>query len=343
MFKARNLIRENIASLLPYSSARDEFSGIDGIFLDANENPFGEWNRYPDPHQKELKKKLSQLKTITSKKIFIGNGSDEIIDLALRIFCNPNQDKALTFSPTYGMYDVSAAINSVKLIKAPLTSNFQIDLNLFEERLKDDELKLIFICSPNNPTGNNIDITVIEKILTKFKGIVIIDEAYIDFSDAPSWLSVLNQFPNLVVSQTFSKAWGLAAARVGVCYASEEIIEIFNRVKPPYNVSSLNQKAAINALENYEIFQKNIQIIKEEREKLKIELIKIDFVLKTYPSEANFLLIKVTNANQVYNQLVNQRIITRNRATIVTNCLRISIGSPSENIQLLQALKKIEI
>ena len=343
MFKIRGLLRENIASLLPYSSARDEFSGIDGIFLDANENPFGEWNRYPDPYQKELKQKLSELKNINQNNIFIGNGSDEIIDLAFRIFCNPKQDKALTFSPTYGMYDVSAGINDVELIKVPLTADFQIDIQLLKEPLKDDGVKLIFICSPNNPTGNTIDKIVVEEILKKFEGIVIIDEAYIDFSELPSWIETLNEYPNLIVSQTFSKAWGLASARVGVCYASEEIIEILNKVKPPYNVSGLNQKAAIESLENYEDFQKNVQIIIFEREKLKDELSKIDLVKMIYPSEANFLLIEMINATKVYEALVDMKIITRNRATLVANCLRISVGTPAENKQLLQALKRITV
>ncbi len=241
------------------------------------------------------------------------------------------------------MYDVSAGINDVELIKVPLTADFQIDIQLLEEPLKDDAVKLIFICSPNNPTGNTIDKNIVEEILKKFKGIVIIDEAYIDFSELPSWIETLNEYPNLIVSQTLSKAWGLASARVGVCYTSEEIIEIFNKVKPPYNVSGLNQKAAIDALENYENFQKNIQIIKKEREKLKAELNKIDLVKKIYPSEANFLLIEMVNATKVYEALVGQKIITRNRATLVANCLRISLGTPLENKQLLQALKSIVI
>lgn len=343
MFKINDLLRDSIASLLPYSTARNEFSGTEGLFLDANENPYGEWNRYPDPYQKALKQKLSALKKIASKNIFIGNGSDEIIDLAFRIFCNPNQDKALTFSPTYGMYDVSAAINAVELVKVPLTANFEIDSTSLGAYLNDDSIKLIFLCSPNNPTGNVLSKTAIEEVLTKFKGLVIIDEAYIDFSDTPSWIKTLSRYPNLIVSQTFSKAWGLAAARVGVCYASEEIIEIFNKVKPPYNVSGLSQKAAIKALEDYEVFQKNIRIIKEEREKLKIELEKIELVLKVYPSDANFLLIELQDAIKVYNRLLAQRIIIRNRSKIVANCLRVSIGTPSENKQLLNALKKIVI
>jgi histidinol-phosphate aminotransferase len=218
------LIRPNIQNLKPYSSARDEYKGSDGIFLDANENPFGELNRYPDPYQKKLKSKLSELNTVSADSIFVGNGSDEVIELAFRIFCTPGKDKALTFSPTYGMYEVSAAINDVELIKVPLNSEFQIDFELTKPFLKDPSLKLIFICSPNNPTGNSID--GIEEILKSFNGIVIVDEAYIDFSEKESWLKRLNEFPNLIISQTFSKAWGLAAARVGLAYANPELVTL---------------------------------------------------------------------------------------------------------------------
>jgi histidinol-phosphate aminotransferase len=343
MFKLENLVRKNILSLQPYASARDDFQGTSGVFLDANENPFGDLNRYPDPYQKELKKKLVTLNKVKSEEIFIGNGSDEVIDLAFRIFCNPGSDKALTFSPTYGMYDVSAGINDINLIKIPLTKSFQIDMDPLGPFLKDPALKLIFICSPNNPTGNSIDQKDIERILNTFSGIVIIDEAYIDFSDVESRMHKIKEYPNLIVCQTFSKARGLAAARVGVAYADSEIIKLFNKVKPPYNVSELNQKAAMTALENQEEFLRNIRTINLEKSKLVLELFKIKFVQEIYPSEANFLLIKVKGATKVYKELVAQKIITRNRTKLIKNCIRISIGTPSENIQLLTALNNIKL
>lgn len=343
MFKLKDIVRENILSLQPYSSARDEFKGNAGIFLDANENPFGELNRYPDPYQRALKLKLSELKKIPSNQIFIGNGSDEVIDLTFRIFCNPNKDKALTFTPTYGMYDVSAAINAIELIKVPLTAEFQIDLNLVEYFLSDLTLKVIFICSPNNPTANIFEKEKIEYLLKKFNGIIFIDEAYIDFSDSESWIIMLTKYPNLMVSQTFSKAWGLAAARVGITYANEEIIQLFNNVKPPYNVSELNQKAALNALTNADFFKKNLQIIKTEKQKLTEALKTLTQVVKIYPSDANFLLVEVTDANTIYSELVSRKIITRNRNALVKNCLRITIGTPEENAILLQTIKNLSL
>ncbi len=333
------LVRKNILSLKPYSSARDEFSGTDGVFLDANENPFGELNRYPDPHQKELKKKLSEIKSVPVSTIFVGNGSDEVIDLTFRIFCNPGKDKALTFTPTYGMYEVSAEINDIELIKVPLTAEFQIDFDALENYLEDETLKLIFICSPNNPTANSID--NIEKVLQKFKGILIVDEAYIDFSKASSFLNKIKQYPNLVVMQTFSKAWGLAAARVGMAYSNDLIISLFNKVKPPYNVSGPNQKAALNALEEDAGFEKRKLIILEQRMWLQNQLAGLAVVIKIYPSDANFLLVEMTDANRIYNELVNQKVITRNRHNVVQNCIRITVGSPEENKILVEALKKI--
>jgi len=341
MFNLENNIRPNILSLLPYSSARDEFKGNEGIFLDANENPFGKLNRYPDPYQLELKQKLTQLKSVDNDNIFIGNGSDEIIDLCFRIFCNPGIDKALTFSPTYGMYDVSASINNVELIKIPLDDNFQIPIQQTLEIIKDESLKLIFICSPNNPTGNLLNQPDIEAIIKQFNGLVIIDEAYIDFSESKSSISLINDFPNLIVSQTFSKAWGLAAARIGVAYANEKIITLFNKVKPPYNVSDLNQKAALSALENQNDYQANLKTILKEKELLKLALAQLSFVKRIYPSDANFLLIKVDEADRIYNILVKQQIITRNRNKQVANCIRITVGTPLENEKLINALKNI--
>ncbi len=343
MFNLKEIVRPNILSLKPYSSARDEFSGKEGIFLDANENPYGELNRYPDPHQKELKQKLSGLKSISTENIFIGNGSDEVIDLTFRIFCTPGIDKALTFSPTYGMYEVSAAINAINLIQIPLNEEFQIDLLGVKSILTNSNLKLIFIASPNNPTGNLINRADIIFLLENFKGIVFIDEAYIDFAPSPSWISSIKKYPNLIVSQTMSKAWGLAAARIGTAYGSEEIIQLFSKIKPPYNVSELNQKAAIKALENKAEFQKNKEIILSEKEKLVIALNQSELVTKIYPSDANFLLLEVTDANKIYRKLVDQKIIIRNRTNIIQDCIRISVGTPTENAQLLKALQNISL
>lgn len=340
MSNLENIVRENILRLKPYSSARDEFNGTNGIFLDANENPFGYLNRYPDPYQKELKKQLSNYRSIPTENIFIGNGSDEVIDLAFRIFCNPGKDKAVTFSPTYGMYDVSAEINEVALVKVPLNQAFQIDLEKFEEVLKMDSLKLILICSPNNPTGNSID--HIETILQKFEGIVLVDEAYIDFSTQESLLQKIKLYPNLMVVQTFSKAWGLAAARVGIAYAGEAIISLFNKVKPPYNVSKLNQEAASKALTNFNEFEKNKKVIIKQRNWLEKELKSSPHIKKIYPSDANFILVETTNANYIYNQLVANQVITRNRNNLVNNCIRITVGSPEENQQLINVLNRIQ-
>jgi histidinol-phosphate aminotransferase len=285
---------------------------------------------------------LSKLKTISTDNIFIGNGSDEIIDLAFRIFCNPGIDKALTFSPTYGMYDVSAAINNIELFKIPLNNAFQINTNELETYLIDERLKLILICSPNNPTGNSIASTYIKYILENFDGIVIIDEAYIDFSETESWITELKNYSNLIVSQTFSKAWGLAAARVGSAYAAKEIITLFNKVKPPYNVSKLNQQAAIEALEGVIVFEANKQLILKEKKQLIESLKQLNQVTKIYPSDANFLLVEVTNANKIYTDLIQQKVVTRNRNDVIENCIRITVGNPEENNLLIEALKNLD-
>jgi len=334
-----NLVRKNILSLKPYSSARDEFSGKDGVFLDANENPFGKLNRYPDPLQKELKNKLSEIKSVPTECIFVGNGSDEVIDLTFRIFCNPGKDKALIFSPTYGMYEVSSEINEVELIKVPLSRTFQIDFDALENYLSDETLKLIFICSPNNPTGNSIE--NIDSVLQRFKGIVIVDEAYIDFSKACSYITKINQYPNLIVLQTFSKAWGLAAARVGMAYADAQIISLFNKIKPPYNVSELNQKAALKAMTYPSEFDKRRSIILEQRSWLENQLSSVAVVIEIYSSDANFLLVEMTDADKIYKELVNQKVITRNRHSMVKNCIRITVGSPEENQILVDTLNKL--
>jgi len=337
----QELIRPSIQKLKPYSSARDEYQGSEGVFLDANENPFGELNRYPDPYQKKLKSKLSEIKSVSPESIFIGNGSDEVIDLAFRIFCEPGKDKALTFSPTYGMYDVSAAINNVDLIEVPLNSDFQIDFDLTKPFLSDPLIKLIFICSPNNPTGNSIN--GIEEILKSFNGIVIIDEAYIDFSERESYLNKLTDFPNLIISQTFSKARGLAAARLGIAYANPELISWFNKVKPPYNVSDLNQNAALEALNRNEETIRQITLIKTQKEFIISELKRLDLVKRIFPSDANFILVEVSDADLVYNYLTSNKVVVRNRNSVVKNCLRITIGTEDENKKLLEALKNYSI
>ncbi|MDV6170352.1 histidinol-phosphate transaminase [Flavobacterium sp. DG1-102-2] len=339
MFNLNTLVRPNILALEAYSSARDEFSGSEGIFLDANENPFGNLNRYPDPLQKELKQKLSAIKSVDTGNIFTGNGSDEAIDLCFRIFCKPGKDKALIFTPTYGMYEVSANVNNIELIKVELDSNFQIDSDTAKDALEDNMIKLIFICSPNNPTGNTIN--NVEDIVKSFNGIVVVDEAYADFSNT-SLIDKIDVYPNLIILQTLSKSWGLAAARIGIAFASADIIKLFNKVKPPYNISRLNYTAAVDALDKLEIYKLQKSTIISEREKLTAALANLPMVKKVYPSQANFLLIQVTDADKIYNALAAKNIIIRNRNKVVNNCLRISVGTPQENQELVAALKTIE-
>ncbi len=278
MVDVEKLVRENVARLTPYSSARDEFSGKTGIFLDANENPFGNLNRYPDPYQQELKKAISKFKGIARENIFLGNGSDEIIDLCIRVFCNPGTDKILTFPPTYGMYEVSAAVNDIKVRKIPLNNKFQIDLEKVKPVLNDKNLKLIFICSPNNPTGNSMN----------FSDVDVIDEAYIDFSDKPSFIELVDKYQNLILMQTFSKAMGLAGIRVGMAFTSPAVIRYFNKVKPPYNISTINQKTALQKLDKGDELKSQVAKIKKERERLSSELNKMDITEKVFPSDANF-------------------------------------------------------
>jgi histidinol-phosphate aminotransferase len=341
MIDLNKLVRENVKRLIPYSSARDEFKGKTGIFMDANENPYGNLNRYPDPYQRELKKAISSLKNITEDKIFLGNGSDEIIDLCFRVFCNPGIDKVLTFTPTYGMYEVSAAVNDIEVVKIPLKSTFQIDLDKARAIFSDDKLKLIFICSPNNPTSNLMSREDVEYILTKFSGIVIIDEAYIDFSDQTSFISMIDKYPNLILMQTFSKAYGLAAIRVGMAFASPAVIQYFNKLKPPYNISTINQKAALTRLSKTDQYKKQVSFIKAERERLSLILPAMTMVEKVFHSDANFLLVKVKNAEYVYNSLIGRKIVTRNRSSMVPGCIRITIGKKSENNKLIKALKSL--
>jgi histidinol-phosphate aminotransferase len=343
MFDLDKLVRENVKNLIPYSCARDEFKGKTGIFLDANENPFGKLNRYPDPYQKDLKAAISKNKGISEEKIFLGNGSDEIIDLCYRVFCNPGKDKALSFTPTYGMYEVSASVNDIKIIKIPLNERFQLDLEKTKPYFSDNNLKLIFICSPNNPTGNCMESSDISFIISNFNGIVVIDEAYIDFTEKPSFIKMIDKYPNLIVMQTFSKAFGLAAARVGMAFSNPAILQYFNKLKPPYNISTINQIAALRKLEKAVEFKSQVLKIKNEKERLNADLKKLKITEKVYPSDANFILVKVSNATLIYNSLIDKHIIIRNRTSVINNCLRITVGTHTENNKLINALKTILI
>jgi len=339
MFSLEKIVRPNILALKPYSSARDEFKGTATAYLDANENPFGTLNRYPDPLQKQLKDKLAEIKGVSAENIFVGNGSDEAIDLCFRIFCEPVKDKALTFTPTYGMYKVSADINNVELTEVPLTEDFQINIDTALPLLKDGQLKLVFLCSPNNPTGNILN--DVETILQSFSGIVVVDEAYIDFANAASLSQKLAKYPNLVVLQTLSKAWGLAAARVGLAFANAPVINLFNKVKPPYNISRINYEAALAALESADAVEKQKQVLLCERDILINALAQLPITKNIYPSDANFVLVEVTDADGIYNALVQKGIILRNRNTVVPGCLRVTIGTPEENTLLINTLKSL--
>ena len=337
------LVRANIKALAPYSSARSEFKGSADIFLDANENPFETGlNRYPDPLQWEVKKRISTLKGIDSKHIFLGNGSDEVIDLLIRIFCEPREDHIIILPPTYGMYKVSAGIADVALREVSLTPDFQPDVAAILDQ-SDEHSKLLFLCTPNNPTGNSFDAALINELCQKFKGIVVIDEAYIDFSSQPSFTKMLDQYPNLVVMQTFSKAWGLAGIRLGMAFAGEEIIELLNKVKPPYNVNQLTQKAALEALSTPDQQVDMVRILLDERSKLEQALKNLSFVQKVFPSDANFILIRVADALGLYNDLVREKIIVRNRSNVhlCEGGIRISVGRPEENQQLIKVLKNL--
>ncbi len=345
MFNLNNILRENIKKTKPYSSARDEYKGNEGIFLDANENALGsvttdQYNRYPDPLQKEVKERLSMLKRVKPSQIFLGNGSDEAIDLLFRAVCTPGVDNVISMPPTYGMYEVSANINDVAMIEVALTPDFEIRTEQVLAAIT-KQTKMIFVCSPNNPTGNSLNPDAIEKILGSFDGIVAVDEAYIDFSKQPSFVSKLDQYPNLVVLQTFSKAWGLAGLRLGTAYASEEIIAVINKIKPPYNINQLTQQLAIEALGKVLKKEEMVAEILFQREKLIKELSGIKTVTKIYPSDSNFVLLKTVEGNKVYDFLVEQKIITRNRSkiTLCEGCIRITVGTKEENELLVQALK----
>lgn len=340
-----NLIRKNIKAMKPYSSARDEFKDLkaDMVFLDANENPFETTlNRYPDPQQTALKELISKQKELPINQVLLGNGSDEVLDLIVRAFCEPNQDSILTLLPTYGMYSVLAQLNSIENIEVPLGKDFNINVDQVLKQLK-PSTKLLFICSPNNPSGNIMDVNAVTRLLKAFDGLVVIDEAYIDFTTIESWTQRLNTFPNLMVTQTLSKAYGLAGIRLGTCYASKEIIAVLNKIKPPYNINSLTQQAAIEALQNNEVSEQVSSILRE-REKLANALASCFFVKKIYPSDANFILIKVDDANKRYDELLRHGIVIRNRTTQLgcENCLRISLGTPAENKQLLTLLNTLK-
>ena len=345
-FNINNLVRANIKELQPYSSARDEYKDAtskDVIFLDANENPFENGvNRYPDPQQHAVKALLSEMKNIDQKNILLGNGSDEVLDLIFRAFCEPNIDNVITLPPTYGMYGVLANINAIENRSVLLTDNFQPRVDPILEAA-DTQSKILFLCSPNNPSGNSFSKERVEELLLKFKGLVVIDEAYIDFSDEKSLLEKLKKYPNLVITQTLSKAYGLAGIRLGVCYASEEIITILNSIKPPYNVNELTQQKAIERLLQVEEVEAEIVKIKEERGLLISKLKTIRYIQEIYPSECNFVLVKVDNANKRYDQLIAKGIVIRNRTTqpLCDNCLRLTIGTRVENNRLIQVLKEI--
>lgn len=343
MKRTDRLVRPNVLKLVPYSCARDEYEGTDGIFLDANESPWGPLNRYPDPRQRELREAISRQKGIPAENIFLGNGSDEIIDLCFRIFCNPGTDRAMVFDPTYGMYGVAASVNDIELIKIPLDGNFSIDMKKVKPWLKDETLKLIFICSPNNPTGNCMDQETVETILREFSGIVVIDEAYADFSGKPSFAGRTGEFDNLIVMQTFSKAMGLAAARVGMAFADTSILKYFFAMKPPYNISTINQDAALERLEDTEETARRVQAIISERNKLASRLPSLPVVEKVWPSDSNFLLVRVKDADYVYNALAGRKIIVRNRSREIPGCIRITTGTEEENNKLIKELERISI
>ena len=337
----QRLVRPNIQRLQPYSSARSEFKGQADIFLDANENPFDTGlNRYPDPLQRELKTAISSLKQLPAENIFLGNGSDEVIDLLIRIFCEPREDRIMTLPPTYGMYKVSAGIADVAVQEVPLNADFQPDPVAILQAA-DNHTKILFLCSPNNPTGNDMDPTIVNRLIQEFPGIVVVDEAYIDFSQQPSFVQVIEQHANLVVMQTFSKAWGLAGIRLGMAFTNPEIIALLNKVKPPYNVNELTQKAALDALQRADEQERMVATLLEERQKLAEALPKLPYVAEVWPSQANFLLVRVEDPQALYHHLVDQKIIVRDRSNVhlCAGALRITVGTPDENQRLLETLR----
>lgn len=343
--KIDTLIRANVKAMNPYSSARDEFEDFEKemIFLDANENPYNNGvNRYPDPQQKSVKSILSKINRIPENQILLGNGSDEVLDLLFRAFCEPNQDNIITLPPTYGMYGVLANLNAIENREIVLTEDFQPDVKKIIDSI-DKNTKIIFLCSPNNPTGNSFLDESIVTLLKNFNGLVVIDEAYIDFSDKESWLEELSDYPNLVITQTLSKAYGMAGIRLGIIYGSKEVIAVLNKIKPPYNINLLTQSKALERLNKIDLVKKEIATIKEYKEFLLKQLLEVKFVSKIYESDANFILIKVDDAELRYNQLIENGIVIRNRSNqpLCDNCLRITIGTPEENNKLLNTLKSL--
>ncbi len=339
-----SLLRSNIKDLKPYSSARDEFSGSASIYLDANENPYNApFNRYPDPLQLELKEQIKKIKKVNVENIFLGNGSDEAIDILFRAFCEPSKDNVVSISPSYGMYEVCANINNVEIKKIQLNEDFSLDPEKILEAC-DKNTKVIFFCSPNNPSGNLLDSKDIAEILANFDGIVVIDEAYIDFSPAASWVPNLEDYPNLVVLQTFSKAWGMAAIRLGMAFASKEIISVFNKIKYPYNVNILTQQVAMELLADEENMLGWVEILLSEREKMVEAIAKLNSVKHIYPSDSNFILVKIDDAKKVYDKLVEKGTIVRDRSKIALcqDCLRITVGKPEENEILLEQLQSFQ-
>ncbi|CAZ98649.1 histidinol-phosphate transaminase [Zobellia galactanivorans] len=344
-FNIQNLIRENVKGLSPYSSARDEYvsDGSQMVFLDANENPFENGvNRYPDPQQRGLKSVLAEQKGITAENILLGNGSDEVLDLIFRTFCEPKIDNIISLPPTYGMYQVLAGINTVENREVLLTEDFQPDVEAILERV-DEHSKLLFLCSPNNPTGNVFSEERIVRLLNAFEGLVVIDEAYIDFAESESWVSRLGEFPNLVITQTLSKAYGMAGIRLGICIASKEIIAAVNKIKPPYNVNELTQQKALNRVLDLASVKNEVTNILNERERLLKVLREVSFVEKIYASDANFVLAKVDDANKRYKQLLEEGVVVRNRTTqpLCENTLRFTVGTPDENKKLIEVLNKL--
>ena len=345
-FNINNLVRSNVAGLKPYSSARDEYqsTGSEMVFLDANENPFQtDVNRYPDPQQRSLKAELAKIKNVSTEHILLGNGSDEVLDLLFRAFCEPGKDNVITLPPTYGMYKVLANINNIENREVLLNSDFELNVEEILDSV-DQNTKLIFLCSPNNPTGNSFLEKKIIHILENFNGLVVIDEAYIDFSNKESWLNKLKEYPNLVITQTLSKAFGMAGIRLGICYASVEIIQILNKIKPPYNVNELTQLRALARVHNKDVVDSEIADLLKQRAILSEALVEVNFIENIYPSDANFILVKVDDANKRYGQLLEKGIVIRNRTTqpLCENTLRFSVGTGEENNKLIEALKNIE-
>ena len=344
MFILENKIRKNIKELKPYASARDEFSGEADIYLDANENPFQNgMNRYPDPHQGLLRKTIATLKSVDPAMIFTGNGSDEVIDLLMRMFCIPGVDNIITLPPTYGMYGVSAEINDIEVREVPLTSSFQPDVDAILAKA-DVNSKLLFICSPNNPTANLVSGDFIIELLNKFEGLVVVDEAYIDFCPSASSIGLLEKYPNLFIMQTLSKAWGLAGVRIGVGIGRTELIRVLDNIKPPYNISVLNAAAAVEALSDPQSMISKVDILLAERVWLTTALRELKSVIRVFDSDANFVLVRIQNADQVYRKLIELKIVVRNRSTVILcdQCLRITVGLPEENRKLIKALHNLE-